>query len=138
MRQIIEVADKAVSTDDLIPDEKEQFQKSILDVARLENVLAALVESKVVAIRTENEKSGSNHSSPIALLAGRINRRFQSNSTVSSEKTCKPKLSIDNVRSSEEGRLPGDEARVGGRRKTVEREEATLQGRLYGQIIYLL
>lgn len=97
----MEVADKAVSTDDLTScDRDDELKKSILDVARLEAVLTALVENKVVAIRTENERTAcsSNHSSPIALLASRIHRKFQSNSTVSSDRLGKQKLSVDNVR----------------------------------------
>lgn len=125
MRQIVEVADKAVSTDDLSSCDPDALKKSILDVARLEAVLTALVENKVVAIRTENEKSTSIHSSPIALLASRIHRRFQSNSTVSSEKACKHKLSVDNVRSVGEGFLTEDKSerrrqRGGSRQRSVE------------------
>lgn len=75
----MEMADKAVSTEDLCSEPIPH--NTYLEVARLEAVLNTLVENKVEAIKNEI-KSPSLHSSPKAL----INRlRITSTSTASSK-----------------------------------------------------
>lgn len=75
----MEMADKAVSTEDLCSDPVPR--NTYIEVARLEAVLNTLVENKVEAIKNEI-KSPSLHSSPKALI-DRL--RITSTSTTSSK-----------------------------------------------------
>lgn len=76
----MEMADKAVSTEDLCSEPIPH--NTYLEVARLEAVLNTLVENKVEAIKNEIRSPPSLHSSPKAL----INRlRITSTSTASSK-----------------------------------------------------
>lgn len=60
--------DKAVSTEDLCCNGLDQNLSLGVDVARLEAILQTLVENKVEALKNDNRKSSSVHSSPKSIL----------------------------------------------------------------------